>query len=729
MTLGRESLVTRRSITVLGTLAVVASALSAATTAPAIPAIAKESALRLAVQGKLHAARLRITVPTGGPQSHAAVQTYRTLPFFSGALLDTAKFALAPDGADLAGSTGPDNGSGGSGKVTPAQLGNGNNNGRPGTLGMSLGTIGCSQRIGGGSDESSRSLSNVRVNQDCSYRRQAEEDITYNPQNPSMLTAGQNDSRVGYNQCGIDWSINNGQNWGDMLPPFRQRTNSPETDGPNSIGHDPGTHKTYDFASDPAPAIDADGNAYFSCVMIDLDVIATGLYVTQSPAAAQGSFYYNVPDAPSRRFITVEDNNPLISHDKNMIAADRYKTLPNGRANPNRDNVYVTWTVFKFAANCVTPDNPGGYCESPIYGSMSTDHALTWSAPEIISGDAPLVCSFGNAFNSTLSPSDCNFDQGSYPVVNPDGTLAVTFNNGNTAAGNPNAQTLGIHCAPTGNSAAGTAHLNCTPPTKVGDDVIVGEPRCDFGRGPEECVPGPYIRTNDFPRITKDNTQNGHLYSVWQDYRNGEYDIQMSQSLDGGLTWHEVGTVNPDRGLDHYFPATDQAPTAQERGDRSSNSEESAANDRNGVSYYRSERVPNENTTPATGFAPCNPNQGGDPAACNAGVGATNSDYVLSGGRGAHTPYNFKVISPVFPPPDGNQTGFNGDYSGLTVNRGIEAHPIWSDTRNADPFPLNGNSHDEDVFTATVSLPDGQARLQTGHIGRGGSGGDDGNSG
>jgi hypothetical protein len=67
-------------------------------------------------------------------------------------------------------------------------------------------------------------------------------------------------------------------------------------------------------------------------------------------------------------------------------------------------------------------------------------------------------------------------------------------------------------------------------------------------------------------------------------------------------------------------------------------------------------------------------------------------------------PFHFKVVSPVFAAPDGNQAGFNGDYSGLVINKEGEAHPIWSDTRNLNPFPLNGVVHDEDVFTDRIAL-------------------------
>jgi hypothetical protein len=91
---------------------------------------------------------------------------------------------------------------------------------------------------------------------------------------------------------------------------------------------------------------------------------------------------------------------------------------------------------------------------------------------------------------------------------------------------------------------------------------------------------------------------------------------------------------------------------------------------------------------------------------------------VLAGGTGSSTPYAFRVVSPVFPPPDGNQAGFNGDYSGLTINNRLQAHPIWSDTRNVSPDTVNGSAHDEDIFTDIEGLPAGTGGSGTGTIGR-----------
>ena len=564
--------------------------------------------------------------------------TLRTAPSLSAGLLQAAKESL--DRADAGGGSG--------------------------SLSVSQSSLGCAHRNTDG---------NVRVNQDCTFRRQAEEGIAVNPTDPQNLIAGQNDSRIGFNHCGIDYSFDGGRNWGDQLPPFWQRLNwNPAA---HTVLGGPAAVRTYDAGSDPALAFDSQGRAFFSCVVFDVADNANGILVASSPAGAGGSFYNNVPSGSptSSRFVVVEDNNNAIVHDKEFITADSYAS------SPFRDNVYVTWTVFNFSCG-KTGDQ---YCSSKIYFSRSTDHAVTWSTPKEISGVAPGLCFFGNAFDPTQSASACDFDQGSDPVVRPNGDIVVVFNNGNTVANNPDSQQLAVVSKDGGST--------WSKPVKAGNDVVVGEPTCDFGRGPEECIPGAFIRTNDFPRLTV-NGGNGDLFATWQDYRTGEMDIHLSSSTDGGKTWTEAeNAVNPDTGRDHYFAAV--AAVSSQPGEGGDN--QGAESDRVGDSYYSTDRVPNENPAPGVSgvFTPAPGN----------GVQAEPSDYSLAGGSGLNTPYAAKRISPTFSPPDGAQAGFNGDYSGL-VMVGTKAHPIWSDTRNAAPAG-QGVIHDEDIFTDSVALPGG----------------------
>ena len=187
-------------------------------------------------------------------------------------------------------------------------------------------------------------------------------DPGFNPANHNNLLAGQNDSRVGFNQCGIAWSTDGGQTWGDLLPPFRQRFNNPAGMEPtpadpnrHTILGGPGTEHTYDFASDPGPAFDSQGRGFFNCVALDVNSNASILYVVESPLGAQGSFFLNIGSA-GRSFIVVEDNDPNVSHDKPFTAVDIFP------GSPNRNNVYATWTVFRFGCG-----PSGGYCSSPIF--------------------------------------------------------------------------------------------------------------------------------------------------------------------------------------------------------------------------------------------------------------------------------------------------------------------------------------------------------------------------
>lgn len=642
-----------------------------------------------AAKDQIQAARLPLNVAANGLGNRAATSTFRTLPTLSGGFVTSAKAAFSNDAADVAGDTGAEAGSTAqaAGAGSEPRLGASSSSGAGNALGAAAQTLGCSARTSDG---------NVRVNQDCTFRRQAEEVIKVNPANSSNLIAGQNDSRIGFNHCGFDYSFDGGNTWGDGQPPYWQRLNNPNLNGIHTVLGNAGTNHTYDFASDPGVAFDSQGRAFYSCVVIDINSNASGLLVPASPVGAGGSFYSNVP-AGGSRYVVAEDNNAEASYDKPFVTADT------NQGSPNRDNVYETWTIFDFAARCVGPGNPSGYCSSTIFASMSTNHAVTWSKPVEISGTSSALCFFGNAFDPTRPANACDFDQGSDPAALPNGDLEVIFNNGNTPADNPNGQQLGVHCHPTGNSAAGTAKLNCASPTKVGDDVVVGEPTCNFGRGPEECIPGAFIRTNDFPRIAV-NHGNGNLYATWQDYRSGQFDIQLARSTDGGATWKTAAAaVNPDQNKDHYFAAIDVVSS----GTGSEGSNEEGASDHVAVSYYRTDRVPNENAPPACATAPG--------ATCFApgqpGVQQEMSDYTLSGGSGLHTSFAAERVSPSFAPPDGIQAGFNGDYSGLAV-AGEIAHPVWSDTRNTVPPQFNaptlqGVIHDEDVFTTARPVPSG----------------------
>ena len=84
----------------------------------------------------------------------------------------------------------------------------------------------------------------------------------------------------------------------------------------------------------------------------------------ESPAGAKGSFY-NTLGSTGSDYIAVEDNEgltpdgSLVSHDKEFIVADTFAS------SPNKNNVYVTWTVFYF-----DPDT-GEYRQSPIFGSSA----------------------------------------------------------------------------------------------------------------------------------------------------------------------------------------------------------------------------------------------------------------------------------------------------------------------------------------------------------------------
>ncbi len=374
-------------------------------------------------------------------------------------------------------------------------------------------------------------LTNIRVNQDCSLRRQAEEVIAINPTDPLNLIAGANDSRIGFNHCGYAWSLDGGKNWGDLIPPFY-----------DYVLRD---NHTADVCSDPTATFDADGNAYIGGILWDINAPASALVVAKSNAAYKGQFYHSPSMQPFQSLtgsplgVVASNNNPNIFNDKDFIIADANMN------SPKKNNVYAAWTRFNSATGAGVKSN------SPIYFSQSSDGGATWSAGIAISGANAAIC---RAYSGGKDPHACDQNQGADPIVGPDGTIYVTFNNANTRVKSPN-QFLVVSCPPTRDCSVAS---NWTSPVKISDDFAFqpfGDKATSKTTGctkGDQCLPPNGYRVNDSTSGSISVDRSGRLYFVWSDFRNGggtctgpastatppcNNDVFYSFSTDGGRSW------------------------------------------------------------------------------------------------------------------------------------------------------------------------------------------------
>lgn len=480
-------------------------------------------------------------------------------------------------------------------------------------------------------------LRNIRVNQDCSLRRQAEEVIAVNPININNLIAGQNDSRIGFNHCGYDFSFDGGKTWGDMVPPFWGFV--------LADGH------TADACSDPTVTFDAMGNAYIAGVLFDINSAASAFVVAKSNAGIGGAFYHSPAPGDFQLYSTdplgvvASDNDPDIFNDKEFIVADA------NRNSPKVNNVYATWTRF-----AITDEGVGA--NSPIFFSQSTDGGATWSPGIPISGSNPDLC---RDFSGSGDPFACDQDQGSHPIVGRDGTIYVAFGNGNTPELGFN-QVLFVSCPGTVDC---TDPGNWTMPTKVGDLIGIHP----FGPGPEGCPPGRQClppngyRVPEFTSISISVDNRDRLYTVWSDARNLESncnplgdaataeppcdnDVFYAYSTDAGETWSDTRQITP-AGTAQWQPWSAVVNSGR----------------RLWVGYYDRKYGQCE-------FTGCN-----DITLVEIRNPSSNSPDM-----------NFKRLTTSSMPnltPDNNpvQAGFLGDYMWVTVDRRGDPYVVWADTR------------------------------------------------
>jgi hypothetical protein len=497
---------------------------------------------------------------------------------------------------------------------------------------------------------------NIRVNQDCSLRRQAEEVIAINPTNPQNLIVGQNDSRIGFNRCGYDFSFNGGRTWGDQLPPFYQFLNK---DG-----------VTFDACSDPTATFDANGNAYVGGVMFEINYADSGFLVEKSNTPIGGAFYHSPAPVPFQLYldnppgVVANDNDPNIFNDKEFIVADSHLF------SPHANNVYATWTRF----NGATGAGVGG--NSPIYFSQSTDGGATWSPGIEISGANATACT---VFSGETNANACDQDQGSHPVVGADGTIYVAFGNGNTPTPGVN-QHLIVSCSASCDNAS-----SWTAPVKISTDFgtqpfgPVASTACPAGR---QCLPPNGYRLDDFIEGSVSVDDSGNLYFVWADFRNGHAncnpngpaatatppcnnDVFYAFSTDHGASWSAPINVTP---ASKFGPTAQWMPWSAVTPDGS----------RLWIAYY-------DRSYGNCEFTGCN-----DITLAGVRRPATNKPSI------SYTRVTTSSMPNLVVANNPAQAGFLGDYMWVAVDDRGRANVVWADTRG-----LN-HAVEEDIYFAVL---------------------------
>jgi len=272
----------------------------------------------------------------------------------------------------------------------------------------------------------------------------------------------------------------------------------------NYVSGDGGkTWKTIPVA-DPKGLTQGDDAVYFSSdgSVYHAHLSFVGIRVARPPRAENGILVETSKDSG----LNWDASIPAINHINSVIPFEDKPgiVVDNAASSPHKRNVYLAWTRFDIYGSS-DPD-----CHTQIYFSRSTDGGKTFAMPFRISDRG------GDCRDSD------NTVEGAVPAVGPKGEVYVVW-----------AGPLGL-----------IFKKSLDGGLTFGKDNVIGS----MPGGWDFSVEG-LDRANGMPVTGVDlssGPNQGTLYVNWIDARNGDPDVFVMSSRDGGATWTVPARVNDD---------------------------------------------------------------------------------------------------------------------------------------------------------------------------------------
>jgi len=444
------------------------------------------------------------------------------------------------------------------------------------------------------------------------YNPQNEQNIVINPANSQNIVTSANDYRFGF-QALIYFSTNGGATFTDVLLP-----------GWDLATGAMGLFKHVQAGGDPVLAFAPDGTLYYSALVYDFSFAnrtPSGVAVASSN---DGGATWSTPV-----MVHYEDAN-VFFNDKEWVTAGA------------GGDVYVTWTLFS------AQTKPPSQQHSDIVVAVSHDHGKTWSGPIAVSDRAH------------------RNDQGSSPVVAPDGTVYVAYE-GNQAS-DPTKDQIVLARSTDGGRTFANVELG-----RVYDDVGCYPLNVAQGR---QRLSFEQFRVSSFPSLAIDPTT-GMLAIAWSDDQ-GNAGCASGASSFSGATSNQVKLVTSADGKTWTAPKKITSGTDKVYPAVGANA------GRIVVGYYTRDFSPVPTATDHTcqrGFL--DTTDPGYPASTTVHYIDTAPvclDYAFSSstdGYGSETRVSSQSSNPYLQ----FSGSFIGDYTGVAVDSAGRVHSAWTDDR------------------------------------------------